>query len=154
MNQNKRKIKIKIKSPLRMIGTVLILLLLIFGITKGIQAIGGYDPIEKEISKSEGQDIVVLSKEITATVESGDVDAEAEILYGVLYTYKVNNTTKEYPIEDGMDIEVSDTALATVVNENSVVISNAPSDTDSNEVTVKVSYGKLSAEYIYNVILP
>jgi hypothetical protein len=155
----KRKIKLKVNNPFRLVGALLILILLVILLTKGIHAWVNYDPVQKTLEEQYEQDVTIIKDDsgIVASVESGTVNAGDTVTFEAVYYFKAgsNSNTQQYEVTDGLDIEVSDSALATVVDDNSVVFADtAPTDSTDTSVTVTVKYNKYSAEYTYTVQFP
>ena len=141
-----------------MIVSALILIGIVFGAVWLIQNIIVSDPLKREIEQQEGQSIEVLGSEVTYEVLSGSISSDGTtvqpdtiIMYTVVYHYKVANNTTDYEKSEDLEIKISDTALATKKGDNQVVFSNAPSDNNSNTVTVTVGYGKVQQEFTYQI---
>ncbi len=164
MKPNKKK-KIKLKHPVRLFVSALVLVGIVFGAVWLIQNIMVSDPLVREIEQQEGQDIVVIDRQVLFDVVSGTaakddtaentyvVQPDTVISYRIVYIYKIANNQTNYVKYDDLNIKISDTALATIKSEkdSQIVISNAPSDNNSNKVTVTVGYGKTKQVFTYNI---
>ena len=142
------KAKIKIKKPGRLIFAVLLVAVIIAAIIILPSYLGG-DKIQKEIEAIEGQKVTVLSKEIKlyqGEAELNYTDSTTPIIlkpgqyitFKVVYQYKNDTTGKinSYRVESGISIKVSNTSLATIVNDNSLQIPNTITTESTFNATV------------------
>ena len=156
----KKRKKIKLKNPKKLLGffaAVLLLAALIFGGIK-LANLLFVDSVLKDIQTLENQKVTLIDKQIKQYMGENEfsgtsLDAENIVIYRVIYRYQLQNgTIKNYPVDTGLTIEVSDAAYATVVK-NTIVIPNGI--TQQQDITVTVKYKKLDdVKYTYKVNPP
>ncbi len=153
----KSRKKIKLKSPKKLFGFFIVLLIIIALIFGGVKLFNVLfvDSVIKDIQTLENQKVTLIDKQIKQYMGENETNAttlsaENIVTYRVIYRYQLQNgTIKNYPVDTGLTIEVSDTAYATVVK-NTIVIPTGISQKQELKVTVK--YKKIDdVVYTYTV---
>ncbi len=147
----KPKMKIKVGNLKRLLAVILILIIVIAAIIWIVIRAGRNDPVVKQIEQQENQQISLKDIQIKAYVGEAEktdttVSAETQIDFKAVYIYSLESEFLEnYFVNDNITIKVSDPAVATVVNDSSIVISNAMSS--DTEFTVTVTYDNSVKKY-------
>ncbi len=150
----KKRMRIKLKNPGRMLLILLVTIGLIVLGVKGIPMLLNSDPTQSEIEKLEGKDVNIISSQLVASVPNGDILTEQVIDFSVSYNYSLpDGSIKQYTQKSGIKIEVSDTALASIINNsNSIQIANG--NVGDKELKVTVTYKKLTQVFNYTIKVP
>ena len=142
---------ITITNPKRLVVSIFVLVAIIVVIVLSFKACNSGDPIEKEISKIEGQQVTVVSRIIKPSIDSGDLQVGSYINFVVEYAYSLSDSTiKDYTVEEKIKVEVSDENIATVQDENGVQVN--PEIEAGKKLTVNVEYRNLEDSFEYTLV--
>ena len=149
----KKKMKVKLGNPKRLLLSLLILVAVILGIFFLLRACGA-DATQAEIEKLEQQEVTIISKEIKPSIADSEIKAGDIVTFQAEYKYSLaNGTVKNFTKKEGLKIETSDASLGTVVN-NGVQITNAAADGDKISISVKYEGMSKTFEYQIRVVPP
>lgn len=153
--------KVKLKNPQKLISSLLKLVIVILIIVLLTTLLGklGKDSVKKDIEKVENQKVTIISKQIAPYM--GDdaytlttLNPKDVINFKVIYTYQLNDskTIKNYSVEAGVSVKVSDAALAGV-KDNEITVSQGVEK--NSTLTVTASYNKdksLTKDFVFEII--
>lgn len=157
----KPKMKIKIGNSKRFITFLLCIIILVAAVLWLVFRFGRADAVVKKIEEQENQSISIKDIQIKAYIgdtenKSSTLDPETQLDYKAVYVYALESGyLSNCLVTDNITIKVSDSAMATVVNGSSVIISN--SMTQNTEITVTVTYDngikKYKEEFVYQIVV-
>jgi hypothetical protein len=157
----KPRMKIKIGNKKRFITFLLCIIITVAAALGIAYRFGRTDPVVKQIEQQENQSVSIKDIQIKAYIgeaenKSTALDPETQLDYKAVYVYALESGyLSSHFVTDNITVKVSDPAMATVINNSSVVISN--SMTQNTEITVTVTYDngikKYKQAFPYQVVV-
>lgn len=159
-----RKNRIVLKDTKKFTSAIIKLLIVVILIIACVTIVKNFssDSVKKQIEKQEGQKIDIKYQQIVAYIgenklNSTEVKTKDIISFKVEYTYQLtegtNKAVKYYTTSDGIDIKISDSALAGLTSDKtSVQIQEGV--TEDKQITFTITYDKnkdLKKDFTYTI---